>query len=143
MRSGSRARAGAGNGGGGGGEEEGGGFEIMANVVWSEIGRALMDELGGVIFAAGKPDEFRKVSCGCYVRVFGLLGLMLWCSIASRDDAGVHPCARVPRAFGAVGRCDAQAYRVRIIRAALAAASLLPITVEGDRHEAGRGLGYD
>ncbi|KAI0709565.1 COG complex component [Cerioporus squamosus] len=35
-------------------------FEIMANVVWSEIGRALMDELGSVIFAAGKPDEFRK-----------------------------------------------------------------------------------
>ncbi|EJF57655.1 COG complex component [Dichomitus squalens LYAD-421 SS1] len=41
-----------------GGEEPG--FEIMANVVWSEIGRALMDELGSVIFAAGKPDEFRK-----------------------------------------------------------------------------------
>ncbi|KAI0775843.1 COG complex component [Trametes elegans] len=36
------------------------GFEIMANVVWAEIGRALMDELGSVIFAAGKPDEFRK-----------------------------------------------------------------------------------
>ena len=44
------------------GEEPG--FEIMANVVWSEIGRALMDELGGVIFAAGKPDEFRKVGVG-------------------------------------------------------------------------------
>lgn len=36
-------------------------FEIVANVVWAEIGRALMDELGNVIFAAGKPDEFRKV----------------------------------------------------------------------------------
>lgn len=36
-------------------------FDIMANVVWSEIGRALMDELGNVIFAAGRPDEFRKV----------------------------------------------------------------------------------
>ncbi|CDO69140.1 hypothetical protein BN946_scf185042.g42 [Trametes cinnabarina] len=36
------------------------GFEIMANVVWSEIGRALMDELSSVIFAAGNPDEFRK-----------------------------------------------------------------------------------
>ncbi|KAH9929602.1 COG complex component [Epithele typhae] len=40
------------------GEEPG--FDIMANVVWSEIGRSLMDELGSVIFAAGKPDEFRK-----------------------------------------------------------------------------------
>ena len=48
------------------------GFEIMANVVWSEIGRALMDELGGVIFAAGKPDEFRKVSAarGCLFACF-------------------------------------------------------------------------
>ena len=37
------------------------GFEIMANVVWAEIGQAIMDELGSVIFAAGKTDEFRKV----------------------------------------------------------------------------------
>ena len=72
-----------------------------------------------------------------------MLGLMLWCSIASRDDAGVHPRARVPRAFGAVGRCDAKAYRACIIRTALAAACLLPITVEGDRYEVGRGLSYD
>ncbi|KAI0645824.1 COG complex component [Trametes meyenii] len=45
-----------------GGAEDGQapGFEIMANVVWAEVGRALMDELGSVIFAAGKPDEFRK-----------------------------------------------------------------------------------
>lgn len=38
------------------------GFGIMANVVWAEIGRALMDELGAVIFAAGKPAEFKSVS---------------------------------------------------------------------------------
>ncbi|GJE92723.1 COG complex component [Phanerochaete sordida] len=37
-----------------------GGFEIMANVVWSEIGKAIMDELGSTVFAVGKPDEFRK-----------------------------------------------------------------------------------
>lgn len=40
---------------------EGPGFEIMANVVWAEIARAIMDELGSIVFAAGKPDEFRKV----------------------------------------------------------------------------------
>ncbi|EMD37937.1 hypothetical protein CERSUDRAFT_50066 [Gelatoporia subvermispora B] len=40
------------------GEESG--FEIMANVIWSEVGRAVMDELGSVVFAAGKPEEFRK-----------------------------------------------------------------------------------
>lgn len=34
----------------------------MANVVWAEIGQAIMDELGSVVFAAGKTDEFRHVS---------------------------------------------------------------------------------
>lgn len=38
-----------------------GGFEIMTNVVWAEIGRAIMDELGNVVFAPGNPNEFRKV----------------------------------------------------------------------------------
>lgn len=33
----------------------------MANVIWPEIGQAIMDELGSVVFAAGKPDEFLKV----------------------------------------------------------------------------------
>lgn len=37
-----------------------GGFDIMANVVWAEIGRAIMDELGTVVFAPGNPNEFRK-----------------------------------------------------------------------------------
>ncbi|KAH9986002.1 COG complex component [Russula compacta] len=36
------------------------GFEVLANVVWAEIARALMDELGSALFAAGRPDEFRK-----------------------------------------------------------------------------------
>ncbi|KAG7440047.1 conserved oligomeric Golgi complex component [Guyanagaster necrorhizus] len=36
------------------------GFKIMSNVVWDEFGRAIMDELGGVIFSAGKPGVFRK-----------------------------------------------------------------------------------
>jgi hypothetical protein len=29
-------------------------FEIMANVIWAEIGQALMEELGAVIFSAGR-----------------------------------------------------------------------------------------
>lgn len=36
------------------------GFEVLANVIWAEIARALMDELGSALFAAGRPDEFRK-----------------------------------------------------------------------------------
>lgn len=37
-------------------------FDIMANVIWEEFGRAIMDDLGGIIFAAGRPNEFRKVA---------------------------------------------------------------------------------
>lgn len=44
-------------------------FEIMANVIWPEIGRAVMDELGSHIFAVGQPDEFRKVG-GNTARLF-------------------------------------------------------------------------
>lgn len=36
------------------------GFEIVTNVVWAEIGKAIMDELGTVVFAPGNPNEFRK-----------------------------------------------------------------------------------
>ncbi|KAJ7218018.1 COG complex component [Mycena pura] len=41
-------------------QTEEGGFEIMANVVWEELGRAIMDELGPIVFAAGRPNEFKK-----------------------------------------------------------------------------------
>ncbi|KAG8747151.1 hypothetical protein FRC10_002200 [Ceratobasidium sp. 414] len=34
--------------------------EIIANVVWAELARALMDELGSIVFAVGRPDEFRQ-----------------------------------------------------------------------------------
>ncbi|KAF7299420.1 Conserved oligomeric Golgi complex subunit 2-like [Mycena indigotica] len=36
------------------------GFQIMANVVWEELGRSIMDELGLVVFAAGRPNEFKQ-----------------------------------------------------------------------------------
>ncbi|KIJ49540.1 hypothetical protein M422DRAFT_246619 [Sphaerobolus stellatus SS14] len=35
-------------------------FEIMSNVVWPEIARALLEELGSTVFSAGRPDEFRQ-----------------------------------------------------------------------------------
>ncbi|RXW24973.1 hypothetical protein EST38_g882 [Candolleomyces aberdarensis] len=40
--------------------EEEKGFSILGNVVWEELSRAIQDELGGIVFAAGRPDEFRK-----------------------------------------------------------------------------------
>ena len=39
------------------------GFQILTNVIWSEISRAIVDELGIVVFAAGRPNDFRKVRC--------------------------------------------------------------------------------
>jgi hypothetical protein len=44
--------------------------EIIANVVWAELARALMDELGSVVFAVGRPDEFQQV----YLTVFHVSG---------------------------------------------------------------------
>ncbi|KAJ2918521.1 hypothetical protein MD484_g1842, partial [Candolleomyces efflorescens] len=40
--------------------EEEKGFSILGNVVWEELSRAIQDEIGGIVFAAGRPDEFRK-----------------------------------------------------------------------------------
>ncbi|KAI5119864.1 hypothetical protein M0805_000698 [Coniferiporia weirii] len=35
-------------------------FDILSNVVWVEVSRAIMDDLGSLVFAAGRPDEFHK-----------------------------------------------------------------------------------
>jgi hypothetical protein len=50
------------------------GFEIFANVVWAELARALTDELGNTLFAAGRPDEFRRVRT--FYRLFHTLRVM-------------------------------------------------------------------
>lgn len=38
------------------------GYEILSNVVWNEIAKRLMNECGHLIFAAGRPDSFHRVS---------------------------------------------------------------------------------
>jgi hypothetical protein len=40
-------------------------FEIMGRVVWPEVGKALMDDLGTMLFTAGRPDDFQKVHSIC------------------------------------------------------------------------------
>ena len=44
-------------------EDDKKGFQILTNVVWSEISRAIVDEIGTVVFAAGRPNDFWKVHC--------------------------------------------------------------------------------
>jgi len=38
------------------------GFQILAYVVWEEIANAIINDIGDVVFTAGRPDELRKVS---------------------------------------------------------------------------------
>ena len=37
------------------------GFQILAYVVWEEIANAIINDIGDVVFTAGRPDELRKV----------------------------------------------------------------------------------
>ncbi len=36
-------------------------FQIMARVVWEEVGNAVINDIGDAVFAAGRPDDLRKV----------------------------------------------------------------------------------
>lgn len=36
-------------------------FEFMANSIWVEVGEKIMEEIGGVLFAAGRVSELHKV----------------------------------------------------------------------------------
>lgn len=45
-------------------DEDERGFEILANVVWEEFGRAIMDDLGSVVFSSGRPADVGGSSCG-------------------------------------------------------------------------------
>ncbi|KAI6131677.1 oligomeric golgi complex component, COG2-domain-containing protein [Pisolithus croceorrhizus] len=51
------------------------GFDLMANVIWPEFGLAIMNELGSVVFAAGKPDEFvrRHASTQAFIHALEFL----------------------------------------------------------------------
>lgn len=45
-------------------------FQIMANVVWDELAQSIMSELGTVVFAAGRPNEFHKVRLSSHSSLF-------------------------------------------------------------------------
>ena len=42
-------------------------FDLFVGVLWPEIASAIMENLGGTIFSAGRPDELHKVSNTCSV----------------------------------------------------------------------------
>ena len=41
-------------------------FDFLARVIWPEVGEAISEGLGSVIFAAGRPDELHRVSSTFY-----------------------------------------------------------------------------
>jgi hypothetical protein len=112
------------------------GFEIFANVVWAELARALKDELGSTLFAAGRPDEFRRV------RTFAQTpGYESHAANAEpRDDAGVYPLSPISCAVRPCYSGDGYASDVPIVRAAMAAACVLPAAMERDRDASRRRL---
>lgn len=38
------------------------GYQIMSHVIWEEVANAIINDLGDAVFAAGRPDDLRKVS---------------------------------------------------------------------------------
>lgn len=75
---------------------DGEGFEILANVVWEVFGRAIMDDLGNSVFAAGRPNEFRKV---CLQPIGVRCSWTLISRTELRDNTGLHTLSRIPRSL--------------------------------------------
>ena len=114
------------------------GFEIFANVVWAELARSLTDELGSTLFAAGRPDEFRRVRT--FTQTLGSESNTQLANAEPRDDPGIYPLSPIPCAVRACYSGDAYAPDVPIVRAAMAAACVLPAAVERDRDASRRRL---
>ncbi len=89
------------------------GFEIFANVVWAELARALTDELGSTLFAAGRPDEFRRVRP--FVQTPGSNSDPRLANAEPRNDAGVYPLPPISCAVRACYSGDGHAPDVPIV----------------------------
>ncbi|KAH7914152.1 oligomeric golgi complex component, COG2-domain-containing protein [Hygrophoropsis aurantiaca] len=65
------------------------GFNIMANVIWAEISKAIMEELGNVVFASGNPDQFRKhhATTQAFIRALEVLAPSTHCIQTMRSHS--------------------------------------------------------
>lgn len=99
--------------------------------MWTELATAINQELGSVIFTAGRPNELHKV---CTILDFRDNGLLL--TLGSRPALLYH--CEVYRATGrprSIGRSCHGAERIGTVSTAgeaMATSSLLPAQVEGD-----------
>ncbi|KZS98509.1 COG complex component [Sistotremastrum niveocremeum HHB9708] len=69
-----------------------GGYQILAHVVWEEIGRAVLDDLGPTMFAVGKPDEFRQNYVTAHSFIAALESMAL--SQSSLEALRSHPISQ-------------------------------------------------
>lgn len=42
------------------------GFQVMGHVIWEEVASAIINDIGDTVFAAGRPNDLRKVSPWVY-----------------------------------------------------------------------------
>jgi len=87
--------------------EESRGFQIMSNVVWDELGKSLMDEIGVVVFAAGNPKEFRQVNL-CHF----LVQESLESFTALRNDPSFYSFSGASCTFASCSRTNASSYGI-------------------------------
>jgi len=102
------------------------GFDIFANVIWPEIGQAIMDELGSVVFAAGRPDDFLKVGKPLLVAFVADHGI----SIASRSYSSIRSRPRIHSPYYAIRSSDEITSRLHCIQPTLAIAHIFPTSLE-------------
>ena len=112
------------------------GFEIFANVVWAELARALTDELGNTLFAAGRPDEFRRVRTSTQTPSPESNAQLA--NAEPRDDAGFYSLAPISCTVGACYSGDGHSPNVPVVPAAMATACVLPAAMERDRNASRR-----
>lgn len=112
-------------------EDYGGLCDFFVDAMWTELATAINEELGSVIFTAGRPNELHKVGA-----IFGFRDIGLVLTLGSRPallyHREVHRAAGGPRSVG--GSCDSAERIGTISKAgeAMATPSLLPAPVEGD-----------
>lgn len=111
-----------------GGVADARGLEVLANVIWAEIARALMDELGSALFAAGRPDEFRKVRWS--IRILSLYEHSLTCEVELRDDTVIHSLSPIPCTICSGFSSNGRAPYFPGVRATLAASRIFPAPME-------------
>lgn len=113
------------------------GYHILANVVWHEIATKLMNELGQIIFAAGRPSIFHEVRlgrlmCGSAKACTDALNRLIRSELRAHD--GVCPTIRRMVSDNGSLAIPALSRYLCDVHQTLPAARVLSAQVQGDRN---------